>query len=733
MSLSKMDITNFKIYLVPILIIFFFGSHSGFAQEENLNVLDQWVEWSNAENMLSLHINKQAFHYLDIREKEIDKLNTRSDWERRQKEIKETFLQIVGPLPVKTPLNPRVTGVIQKDGYTIEKIIFESMPNYYVSGCLFIPDEGGGRKPAILNVIGHTQIAFRTSKSDLYQPIILNLVKKGFIVFAIDPMGQGERIEYTIDEKIRIGLNIRRATSEHSYVNNQCLLSGYSAAKYWIWDGVRAVDYLLSREEVDPDRIGLTGLSGGGMATAYIAAFDERIKATAPAGYICGFRRLLESIGPQDGEQNFYHGLANGIDHADLIELFAPKPYLIVTTTRDFFSIQGARETLREVKKAYKAYEKEKNITMVEDDYEHGYTKQNREAIYEFFQRTLDLPGDPSDESLSYLKQDELKITETGQLLTSLGGESISTLNKKETEKLLVKLTDSQENVEEHLDLVRKKAMDLSGYVEPSENGAPVFRGKYQREGYDIEMYVLPGEGEYVIPMVLLLPEGGGKFPVVIYIQPLGKSEDIYVDGPMERLVNNGIIVTAPDLIGLGETKNSSNYPGRFGYGPALLGRSMVGIHAGDIVRVVNFLQNRNDVEKNKIGAVAFDELCPALLHAAAFESSISKTMLVAPPISYKEIVNHRVYNYSLSFVWGVSGALMAYDLPDLAGCIAPRDLVLINSKNNMKDNASQQLIDHELGFPRKVYALKNTENNLIIEKNQFNEYLDTLKNWWAD
>jgi len=715
------------------MILLFVQSVPSFAQSENVNVLDRWVEWSNAENMLNLHINKQAFHYLDIREKEIDKLNSQSDWEKRQKEIKETLLRIVGTFPEKTPLNPVVTGVIQKDGYKIEKIIIESMPSYYISGCLFIPDEGDDKKPAILNVIGHTQIAFRTSKPDTYQPIIQNLVKKGFIVFAIDPMGQGERIEYTIDEKVRVGLNTRRATSEHSYVNNQCLLSGYSAAKYWIWDGIRAIDYLLSREEVDPDRIGLTGLSGGGTATAYIAAFDNRIAAAAPAGYICGYRRLLESIGPQDGEQNFYHGLANGIDHADLIEQFAPKPYLVVTTTRDFFSIQGARETFMEVKTAYKAFGKEKNISMVEDDYDHGYTKQNREAIYSFFQRSLDLPGDPSDEVLEYLKQDELKITKSGQLLTSHGGESISTLNKKETEKLLIKLTDSQENVEEHLDHVRENAIDLSGYIKPSENGALVFRGKYQREGYDIEMYVLHGEGDYVIPVVLLIPEGGGKFPAVIYIHPMGKSEDIYVDGPMEGLVNKGMIVAAPDLIGLGETKNSSSYPGRFGYGPALIGRSMVGIHAGDIVRVVNMLQDRDDIDENKIGAITFDEICPALLHAAAFESSISKTMLVAPPISYKEIVNHRLYNYSLSFVWGVSGALTAYDLPDLAGCIAPRELYMINPRDKMKVTASQQLIDQELDFTRKVYALKNANKKLRIKENQFNEYLEIIKNWWVE
>ena len=107
-----------------------------------------------------------------------------------------------------------------------------------------------------------------------------------------------------------------------------------------IWDGIRAIDYLVSRKEVDPNRIGCHGLSGGGTQSSYIAAFDKRVLAVAPAGYITSFNRLFESIGPQDAEQNFYHGIARGIDHADLLEVRAPKPALLVSTTRDFFSIQ---------------------------------------------------------------------------------------------------------------------------------------------------------------------------------------------------------------------------------------------------------------------------------------------------------------------------------------------------------------------------------------------------------
>ncbi|MBN2410472.1 acetylxylan esterase, partial [candidate division KSB1 bacterium] len=292
-SLIKIK-TNGFISVLCFLIILSGSFKFLYSQEENLNVLDQWIEWSNAKNMLALFLNRQAYRYLDIRESEIAQLQTKADWVKRQTQVKETLFKIVGPFPEKTPLKPRVTGVIQKPGYRIEKIIFESMPDYYVTGCVFIPDGIKGKRPAILNVIGHSIESFR---KEPYQILIHNLVKKGFIVFAIDPMGQGERIQYTDEEKKQVGLYGESSTREHSYVTNQCFLSGFSSARYWIWDGMRAIDYLLTRKEVDPERIGVTGLSGGGTQTAYIAAFDDRVKAASPAGYICGFRRLLESIG----------------------------------------------------------------------------------------------------------------------------------------------------------------------------------------------------------------------------------------------------------------------------------------------------------------------------------------------------------------------------------------------------------------------------------------------------
>jgi len=694
------------------------------AQKENLNVLERWIEWSDGKNMLIHHLNKQAFGYLDLRDKEISELKTKVDWLKRQEKVKEILMKIVGPFPEKTPLNSRVTGVVKKDWFRIEKVIYESMPNFYVTACLFIPEGIVGKRPAVIQVSGHTRNAFRGGSPTM----ILNFVKKGFIVFAIDPISQGERVQYwDLEKKEPV---IKGLTDEHSYFGNQCFISGVSPGRYFTWDGIRGVDYLLTRSEVDPERIGIFGCSGGGTQTTYIAAFDERIKAAVPGCYITGFRRLLESIGPQDAEQNFYHGVSNGITHADLLELRAPKPLLISSTTRDYFSIQGAVETFEEVKRAYKAFGKEENIGQAVGDAGHGFNG-NTEAIYAFFQKVLDLPPpeNPIEENVKIaLAPEDLQVTPTGQIASSLGGETVFSINKVETQRLIEKIEESRKNIKTHLDMVIKKAKELSGYAIPYGENNPVFRGRYQRDGYCVEMYALQGEGDYVVPLLLFIPHNGGKFPAVIYIHPEGKSADAPPGGKIEQLVRKGYIVAAPDVIGTGETAGGNIVVPRLGiYAAELISRSFVGIQAGDIVRVVNFLKNRSDVEAEKICAVAVDEICPVLLHAATFEKSITRVALLGSLISYRSMVMNKFYTES-DFLYAVSGALTAYDLPDLTGCIAPRKLVLAELKDQMNQPASKTLIDEELAFPRSVYSFENVSENFKVLPSY--ENLSSIIDW---
>ncbi len=669
---------------------------------EDLSVLDggnfrgpSWIDWNDPGLMLVHHLNDLTRDCLASREAEIGNLKSADAWEKRQAKVRQTLDQILGPWPARSPLNPRITGTLQKDGYRVEKIVFESMPNFYVTGAIFIPEGHSGRGPAILDVIGHSTQAFRR---DLYQNVILNLVHKGFVVFAIDPLGQGERLQYFDPQSGKS--TVGSSTMEHSHAGVQCFLTGRSLARYFTWDGIRAIDYLLTRPEVDPHRIGVTGLSGGGTQTSYIGAVDQRVLAAAPTGFITSLSRLLGSIGPQDAEQVFYHGPLLGIDHADLLEVRAPKPTLQVTTTRDFFSIQGARETAAEVRQVFEVLGHPEHFDQVEDDYEHGFTKKNNEATYAFLQKSLDLPGSVQETAYPFLTEAELTVTETGQVSTSLQSETVFSINRQEAMPLLKNLEDSRRQLADHLPRAVREAEHLSGYRNPQPTMAPVFRGQYQREGYRVEKWGLPGEGQTIIPTLVFAPDDPAPRPAIIYVHGNGKTTDAAAGGTIEELVRSGYIVAAPDLLGYGET----SYKFKQGHAPVqpffnslMAGRSVAGINAGDAVRVLKFLQERDDVKPGEIGAVAVGDVAPALLHAAAFEQQIQWLVLVESLLDYQSIVMHPLYDVNANSL--VAGALTAYDLPDLLASVAPRRVALLQPRTQLRTAASRDQITASLGF----------------------------------
>jgi dienelactone hydrolase len=686
--------------LLPVLILVCMAFNSFGQDKENLKVMSEWLEWTDGENMLMRNLNHQAYRYLDQRDSAMAALHSKSDWKARQEMAREAMLADIGGFPEKTPLKPRVTGTLKRDGFRVEKVLFESMPGNYVTGCLFIPD-GKGKRPAILYVSGHSGPSFRLPG---YQHVILNLVKKGFVVFAFDPVGQGERLQY-FDAKEGKSVVVKWPTEEHTYEGLQCLLTATPLSKYFIWDGIRALDYLVTRPEVDAKRIGITGRSGGGTQTGYISAFDDRILAAAPENYFTSHRRLLESRGPQDAEQNLYHWLSDKTATEDLLVLRIPKPTLLLTTTRDIFSIQGTRELYPEISRGYAAFDATENFQMAEDNAAHASTKKNREATYAFFQKCLSLPGNPEDEEVQIFNAEELNVTPTGQIVNSVGGETVFSLNAAYADKLYKKLESSRNNDKDHLDAVRRESAKLSGYHAPGKEVKSVFRGTYQRDGYTVSMYALQGEGNYVVPLLLAVPDGGTTHAPVLYIHPDGKEADIAAGGTIEKIVKRGYAVAAPDLSGIGELKPEVRFPAEAALGAMLVGRSIVGIQAGEIARVVNFLRELPGMNADHVQAVAFAEECPSLLHAAVYESAITNVLLLKAPLSYYNITQSHLYTTDPAFNWGVSGALTAYDLPDLAACMAPRRLTFIGVQDALKKDAPSDLVDAQMAFPKSVYS----------------------------
>jgi hypothetical protein len=651
--------------LFPLILILI--SLNTKAQNDLLVLKDKWLQFTDAQNSLYHHLCNLAYPILKERKEKIAALNTLSGWQQRQSLIRNTLAEIVGPFPDKTPLNARIVRTIDKGSYIIEHIIFESQPGFYVTSSLYIPAglKKNSRNPAIIYCSGHSAEGYRSA---VYQHVIINLVKKGFIVFAFDPVGQGERLEY-FDAKTGKSA-IGGPTSEHSYPGAQAFLTGSSQARYMIWDGIRAVDYLLTRKEVDPSRIGITGRSGGGTQSAYIAAFDDRILAAAPENYLTSYTRLLQTIGPQDAEQNFCGFIIRGLDHPDLLIVRAPKPALMITTTGDMFSIQGAIETEKEVHCIYKVYGKEENFSRVEDDAGHASTLKNREAMYAFFRKHLNNPGNSSDEETILPSAEELMVTPSGQVSVSLKSETVFSLNLRDAEQLRQNLEKKRKSPVIFLPDAVAAARMLSGYIEPQATGEPVFTGRIIRGEYSIEKYFIQGEGDYVIPWLLFRP-AHPTARTMIYLHPSGKSAEASEGGEIEKFVKKGITVYAPDLPGNGELgpgtlRGDAYFKGvshNLWYASMLIGRSITGILAGDLNRLSGFVREK---EKNTILiGYAKKEMASVLLHAAAFGGDFDRVVIPERYTSFMSVAMTRFYDPVL-IMTSVPGALQKYDLPDL-------------------------------------------------------------------
>lgn len=618
------------------------------AQTDELNFVSGLSEYREFRNTLTLYLHKRASALLEQRKTAITSVG------ERKKLVRDRMTEALGGFPERTPLNPQVVGSIERDGYRIEKIIFESQPQFYVTANLYLPTRGTPPYPAILYPLGHEP----GGKSyPVWQQMLVSLARKGYVALTWDPVGQSEREQFYDAD---LGeTKLRSSTTEHTMLTAQCLLVGDHLARYTVWDGMRALDYLLSRKEVDARHVGCTGNSGGGTHTAYLSALDDRIQAAAASCYITSWERLLDALGPQDGEQNFPYWLSNGLDFPDLLYAFAPKPFLILSAIRDFFPIDGARETFAEARPLYD------NLSRFEADDGHGYSAPRRAAAYRFFGRTLKGVEDNEPETVAQTATaEELYCTKTGQVSTALKGEDVFSLNRKRAEVFRVQRPAfSPEIVRKllHLEVVRGKVP-----VKPY--------GTIERAGYRIEKLMYESEPGILIPALLFVPNGGQqKRPAALVADGKGKAASL--DG-IEALVRNGSVVLSIDARGLGEgRRDSRDVSGDYSNSMTalLVGKTMAGMRALDILRGVDLLTERADVDPRKISVSGKGLAALPALYAAALDTRIQKVALEEMLASYQSMVDRRIHHEMWENV--VPGALRYFDLPDLVRSIAPREV----------------------------------------------------------
>lgn len=624
----------------------------------------QWLLYENNNKALYQIISCEAFSHLEQRKKRIDSINTESEWKEYQNNMRRVLFTSENRFR-KTPLNARITGTLKKPGFKVEKILFESHPGFYVTGCLFIPEKRQKPAPAIIYCSGHTDLSFR---SDTYQRVILNLVDKGFIVFGFDPIGQGERIQYLNPETGKSGIG--SSTKEHTFAGIQTLLTGISLSDYFIWDGVRTVDYLLTRPEIDPARIGITGRSGGGTQTAMIAAYDTRIFAAAPECYITSFKRLLQSIGPQDAEQNPLNAIKRGFDHPDFLHLRAPKPTLVITTTHDYFSQQGARESFAEAQKSFTAFNAAGKLEFAEDYGKHESTRNNRQQLYSFFQRVLNNPGDSTEKEITPFLPDELRVTKTGQIQSSLISKTTFDLNKSY-------FTKTPLNKKQLKDTIKT----LAGICFDRKLTAAVYTGKYKMNEPDIDKYFIENQlNDYALPVyVIRNKKPNGK--TLLWLVREGKT-DLLTRQEMTGLLEKGFTIVSADLPGSGELADPNftgdgfinGIPFNYTFGAHLVGKSIVGIQAEAIDLLIQFIQNDKKLQNHTIYTFAENESCQALLHYTVFKNPFQKIRLKNLPESNQSLIETKNYNPKQAY-FVVPGSLTFYDISDLLSYIPKEKL----------------------------------------------------------
>jgi len=632
-------------------------------------------------------LNARAHRQLRAREEAVARVATPAALEQRRRWARETILKLIGGLPAtRTPLQPRVTGRREREGFTVENVVYESLPGFPVTANVYLPAGGRGRRPAVVASAGHGPLG---KEGERWGP---DLARKGFVVLAYDPLGQGERLQH-YDPVLRAS-RAGGATEEHGQAAARAELIGESVARYFIWDAMRGVDYLAGRADVDPDRIGAVGCSGGGTVTTYLSALDPRIKAAAIACYITSWSALIDGPGPQEAEQSLAGFLAEGLDMGDYLALIAPRPLLIVSTTADFFPLEGARAVYQEAQRFYALESAADHIAWSVSEGRHGVTREGREAVAGFLLRWLgDGAGgrDPSDEPDARLDPEDLGCTETGQVSTSLHAKTIADLVAERAAGPSAPPAN-----------LRSFLTDAIG-VQPGQPPPVVMVHRTLIPGnYRVAVVSFPVDEGLTLSGLLAAPEGNGRWPAVLLADPLVREFTGESNDQIGPLVRAGNVVLALELRG---ALTAADPPPRASLlGPlaalhrraAVVGTSLVAMRAADVIRAIDVLAARADVDAGRIDAIGRGGFALPVLHAAVIDPRIARVALEESPVSYRAFLDHPVHRNLPEIL--LPGVLRHYDVGDLLLALAPRPVTLVNPVDAVGQPMRRPELRHYLG-----------------------------------
>ena len=328
------------------------------------------------------------------RKARLEKIKTKKEAQAYVLDVREKIKKAFNLPTEKCPLDPIVTGEHKLPGMTVRNVVYYSRPEYPVTGLLFVPEKVG-KKPGVLFLCGHSEIG---KADETYQKCAMTLASQGFVVLSIDPVNQGERHQFSAALVKKYTLHCCNA---HNMQGKQLQLCGEYFGAWRAWDAIRGIDYLQTLPEVDPERIGITGNSGGGTMTTFVNALEDRLIMAAPSCYITTWQHEVENELPADIEQMPPDMFRYGLDMADFVIARAPRPILIMGQKNDFFDPRGTLEAYEDAKAIYSLLGAEDNVKVFIGPDSHGYRTANRLQMYSFFnQHGLGKKKSPKEDDL---------------------------------------------------------------------------------------------------------------------------------------------------------------------------------------------------------------------------------------------------------------------------------------------------------------------------------------------
>ena len=611
--------------------------------------------YHDVENQMIDYLRSRAETLIAKRYLKKQRISNIEELNAYREEVLAHFRKALGGLPQSSePLHAKTTGVILGQGFSVEKVIFQSLPGFYVTCNLYLP-QTSAPSPGVIFACGHA----REGKAyPVYQKVCLDLVANGFAVLAVDPLSQGERFQYWRKGKEDVTWGI----FEHTFAGIKCSLLGMSIARFFCWDLIRALDYLCTRPEIDSTKLGITGNSGGGTQTTYLMLLDDRIKAAVPCTYLTSRFAYLKTGQAHDMEQNLNAAIAHSPAHDDYLALFAPKPVMVGAVESDFFNLEGTVKSVELARKYYQFYHADDNLKLTIAPGTHAYAPALREAAVNWFRVHL-LHQSPDFKTQDPIPYDprELFCTKTGQIIDDFP-------QARTIHDLLVTELEQRKMGEFSLEQLKitlgheKSTEPVYPRIIADEVVADgIHREKiffWSEPGILISGLYFRNEAATLEPVFLLLEDGTAQVEQAweLINSLLGEGRDVFLLDPRLK----GAVASRP----LNNNDYAYNFFGteyRLSCDAQMLGSSVVGMQVTDVLRGIEYLLARTG--KEQVVLAGRDQ--GALLATLAAPLAPTSQLRLSPlPPSFAQIIKTRIYPLQRAPL--LFGPLQHWDLPDL-------------------------------------------------------------------